>query len=267
MSLLQGRRGLIVGIANTRSIAYGIAQAANVQGAELILTYQNERLKSSVEQIGTQLNATLVTACDVTDADQITALRQTIEQKWGHLDFVVHAVAFAEREDLAGRFVQTTRAGFSKALDVSVYSLLALAQALEPLLERGHCPSLLTLTYLGASHAMPNYNVMGVAKAALEASVRYLAADMGPKGIRINALSAGPVRTLSASGVRGLRAMLAHTEQSSPLRRNVDLEDLGKAAVFALSDLASGMTGEIFHVDAGYHCVAAPGVDIASTSP
>lgn len=267
MTLLQGRRGLIVGIANTRSIAYGIAQVAKQHGAELILTYQNERLKNSVEQIGAQLGAARVEACDVTDANQITALVQCIEKHWGCLDFVVHAVAYAEREDLAGRFVQTQRAGFLKALDVSVYSLIALAQATEPLLARGQCPSLLTLTYLGASHAIVHYNVMGVAKAALEASVRYLAADLGPQGIRINALSAGPVRTLSASGVRGLRAMLNHTQQSSPLRRNVDLDDLGRAAVFALSDLGSGMTGETFHVDAGYHCVAAPGVDIPGTSP
>lgn len=258
--LLPLRRGLIVGIANERSLAYGIAKAARGAGAELAITYQNSRLQPQVEGIGAALEAALVLPCDLTNASEVARLMSTLQDRWGRLDFVVHAVAAAKREELEGRFLDTSRDGFAMAMDVSVYSLITLARAAEPLLRRGTSPSLLTLTYAGSERAMPNYNVMGVAKAALESSVRYLARDMGPHGVRVNALSAGPVKTLSAAGIRGLRKMLAHVEHEAPLRRNVTIDDVGAAALFALSDLGRGMTGEVFHVDAGYHAVGATGL-------
>jgi enoyl-[acyl-carrier protein] reductase I len=267
MALLQHRRGLIVGVANARSIAFGIAQAAVAEGAELALTYQNARMQPGVTHIAEQLGVDTVLPCDVTNAAELAAVMQTLEAKWGHLDFVVHAVAGAQRHELDGRYIDTSREGFAMAMDVSVYSLVALASAAEPLLRMGTNPSILTLTYLGAHRAMPHYNVMGVAKAALESSVRYLAQDLGPRGIRVNALSAGPIRTLSAAGVRGLRHMLGHAEATSPLRRNVSIEDVGAAALYPLSALGRGMTGEVTYVDAGYHSVGAPGLDMPASAP
>lgn len=259
--LLAGRRGLVVGVANERSLAFGIARAARQHGAEVALTYQNERLRESVSQIATSLGDAPVLPCDVTSDAQITALMAALQARWGQLDFVVHAVAAAKREELDARFVDTSREGFALALDVSVYSLLALARAAEPLLLRGTHPSILTLSYYAAEKAMPHYNVMGVAKAALESAVRYLAQDLGPQQIRVNALSPGPVRTLSAAGIKGLRKMLAHVEQHAPLRRNVLLDDVGDAALGLLSHLGRGVTGEIVHVDGGYHALGAPGVE------
>jgi enoyl-[acyl-carrier protein] reductase I len=267
MSLLKNRRGLVVGVANARSIAYGIAQSVKEAGASVALTYQNERMQPSVAQAAKVLGAELVLPCDLTDAASLAAVIDKLETDWGHLDFVVHAVASARREELDGRFIDTSLDGFEMAMNVSVYTFIALARACEPLLRRGTHPSLLTLSYLGATRALPNYNVMGVAKAALESSVRYLAQDMGPHGVRVNALSAGPIRTVSAAGIRGLRQMLAHTKAQSPLRHNVTIEDVGASALFALSHLGRGMTGEIFHVDAGYHCVGGPPLDSLDANP
>jgi len=258
MELLKGRKGLIIGIANNRSIAYGIGRAVAAQGAELILTYQNERLRPKVASIGEELGALDVVPCDVGEDASIEALVETVTEQWGELDFLVHAVAFANREDLAGRFVETSRSGFGLALDISVYSLVALSRAFEPLLREGDCGgSILTLSYYGGEKVVPNYNVMGVAKAALESTLRYLAVDLGPFGIRVNGISSGPVKTLSAAGIRGMRSQLGVVGEQTPLKRNITLEDIGGAAVFALSDLGSGMTGEVFHVDAGYHVLGA----------
>jgi enoyl-[acyl-carrier protein] reductase I len=235
MALLTGLRGLVVGVANQRSLATAIARACRREGATLALTYQGDRFEEAVRSVGTELGAELVRPCDVTREDQLHALADTLSRSWGRLDFLVHAVAHARREDLVGSFLETSRDGFAEALDVSVYSLVALARYLAPLLERGEgAPSILTLSYLGSARVVPNYNVMGVAKAALEASVRYLAADLGPRGVRVNALSPGPVRTLSAAGVRGLRTMLGVVESTAPLRRNVTAEDVGEAALFPL---------------------------------
>lgn len=249
MGILDGRRGLVVGIANERSIAYGIARAASAQGAELLLTYQNERLLKRVSPIAEELGAKLLPACDLTRDDDIAALKEACGD---NLDFVVHAVAYAKREELEGRFIDTGREGFAMAMDVSVYSLVALVRALEPLLAKSDDGSVVTMTYHGSSVAIPNYNVMGVAKAALEATVRYLASELGEAGTRVNALSAGPIRTLSAAGVSGLRSMLQVVERDAPLRRNVTIDDVGRAALFLLSELGSGVTGEIVYVDGGY---------------
>lgn len=258
MELLQGRKGLIVGVANSRSIAYGISAAVAAQGAELILTYQNERLRPKVAEIAEELGAVDLFPCDVGSDASIEALIESVTERWGELDFIVHAVAFANREDLAGRFVDTSREGFGTALDISVYSLVALSRGFEPLLKAGAGGgSVLTLSYYGGEKVIPNYNVMGVAKAALESTVRYLAVDLGPDGIRVNGISSGPIKTLSAAGIRGMRSQLSVVGAQTPLRRNITLEDIGGAAVFALSDLGSGMTGEIFHVDAGYHALGA----------
>jgi enoyl-[acyl-carrier protein] reductase I len=254
MSLLAGTRGLVVGIANERSLAWGIAKAAREQGATLAITYQNDKLEKRVTPLAAQVQAPIVLPCELTSDADVARLAEALTREWGSLDFVVHAVATAKREELQGRFVDTTREGFAMALDVSVYSLVALARACEPLLVHSeHAPSLLTLSYLGAEKVVPNYNVMGVAKAALESTVRYLAADLGPRGVRVNAISAGPVRTLSAAGISGLRDMLACVEAQAPLRRNIDIDDVGRAAVPLLSALGRGVTGEIVHVDSGFH--------------
>jgi enoyl-[acyl-carrier protein] reductase I len=252
-SLLAGKSGLIVGIANERSLAYGIAKAARAQGAELYLTYQNERLESRVEAIAGELSAHLLPACDLTDDAQLARLGESLRD--ASLDFVVHAVAHAKREELEGHFVDTSREGFALALDVSVYSLVALVRTLLPRLNLG--ASVLTLSYYGAEKVIPHYNVMGVAKAALEATVRYLAFDLGPRAIRVNALSPGPVKTLSAAGVSGLRQMLKHVEKTAPLGRNIALDEVGEAAVFLLSPMARAVTGEVMYVDAGYHTLGA----------
>jgi enoyl-[acyl-carrier protein] reductase I len=252
MGLLSGTRGLIVGIANERSLAYGIAKAARAEGAELAITYQNELMKKRVEPIAAELGAFYTGACDLGDETAIADLASKLAGDG--LDFVVHAVASAKREELSGRFLETSRDGFALAMDVSVYSLVALTRHMAPLLAKStKHPSILTLSYIGAQVVIPSYNVMGVAKAALEASVRYLASDLGPSGVRVNAISAGPARTLSAAGVKGLREMLGCVEREAPLRRNIDADEVGRAALAPLSAIGSGMTGDVIYVDAGYH--------------
>jgi enoyl-[acyl-carrier protein] reductase I len=251
--LLQDKRGIIFGIANKRSIAWAIARAAAAAGARLTLTYQNERLGESVRELAATLpNETPLVECDVADDASIDRAFATVREKMGALDFVVHAVAFAKKEELAGDYLQTTREGFRLAHDISAYSFTAVAKAAAPLME-GREGALLTLTYLGAERAVPNYNVMGVAKAALEASVRYLACDMGPKGIRVNAISAGPIKTLAAAGISDFSKILEHHKSKAPMRRNTELEEVADAAVFLLSSMSRGVTGEVVHVDGGYH--------------
>jgi enoyl-[acyl-carrier protein] reductase I len=252
--LLAGKRGLVVGVANFRSIAWGIARHAYRHGAELAFTYQGEALERRVRPLAASVGSELVLPLDVTRDQEIAAVFEQIGARWGRLDFLVHSIAFAEREDLSGRTLDTSRAGFAKALDISAYSLIALARAAEHLLAPGS--SIIAMTYYGATKALPSYNVMGIAKAALEASVRYLARDLGEKGIRINAISAGPIKTLAASGVSGLRGFLEVAGERAPLRRNVTTDDVGKAAVYLMSDLASGVTGEVHFVDAGFSTTA-----------
>jgi enoyl-[acyl-carrier protein] reductase I len=249
--LLSGKRGLIVGVANKRSLAWGIAQAAAREGARLALTYQGERLEENVRKLASELESPIVLPLDVTREDELDALVPALQGELGGLDFAVHAVAFALREELDGEFVQTSREGYRIAQDVSSYSLTALTRRVAPLMTGGG--SILTLTYLGGQRVVPNYNVMGVAKAALEMSVRYLASDLGPRGIRVNAISAGPVKTLASSGVHGISRMLEHHRTFAPLRRNTDQAEVGDAAAFLLSDLARGITGEVLYVDSGYH--------------
>jgi len=250
--LLEGRHGLVLGIANKRSLAWGIAQAAHRAGARLAVTYQGERLQENVTELAAQLRDPLVLPCDVTKDEDVAALADKVKEGFGALDFVVHAVAFALREELDGEFVNTSREGYRLAQDVSSYSLTALARATAPLME-GRGGSIVTLSYLGGERVVPHYNVMGVAKAALEMSVRYLAADLGPKGIRVNAISAGPVKTLAASGVHGLSKMLEYHRTHAPLRKTTDQDEVGDAALFLLSSLSRGITGEVIHVDGGFH--------------
>jgi enoyl-[acyl-carrier protein] reductase I len=254
MGILDGRRALICGVANDHSIAWAIARRLHAEGAELAFTYPNEAIEKRVRPLAESLGAEIVLPCDVSDDAQIAALFAALAERWDGIDALVHSIAFAERDDLKGRFVATTRHGFHTALDVSAYSLVALARGAEPLLaaRRG---AVLTLTYFGAEKVLPNYNVMGVAKAALEACVRYLAADLGPTGIRVNALSAGPLRTLSAAGISGFKAMLHHHAERAPLRRNVSGDDVAATALYLCSDLAAGVTGEVIHVDAGYNII------------
>lgn len=252
--LLQGKTGVIVGVANKRSIAWGIAQSAAREGARLVFTYQGERLKENVEELAQPLAGSLILPLDVTKDEDIQALGETLKREVGTVDFLVHAVAFAKREELDGHFVDTSRDGYLLAQNVSAYSLIALSRAVLPLME-GRDGSILTLSYLGGERVIPNYNVMGVAKAALDMSVRYLAADLGPKGIRVNGISAGPVKTLAAAGIHGFSKMLAQYQAVAPLRRNVSQEEIGDAAVFLLSSLSRAITGEVLHVDAGYHVV------------
>jgi len=251
--VMRGKRGLILGVANDRSIAWGIAKACHGQGAELAFTYQGDALKKRVEPLAAQVGGLVVGHCDVTEPASIDAAFAAIAAKWGALDFVVHAIAFSDKDELSGRYIDTTPDNFCKTLLVSCYSLTAVAQRAEKLMPRGG--SLLTLSYYGAEKWMPHYNVMGVAKAALEASVRYLAADLGANNIRVNAISAGPIRTLASSGIGEFRYILKWNEHNAPLRRNVTIEEIGDAAVYFLSDLARAVTGEIQHVDAGYHIV------------
>jgi enoyl-[acyl-carrier protein] reductase I len=252
MMLLEGKRGLVLGIANKRSLAWGIAQAAAREGARLAVTYQGERLRENVQELAAQLGEALVLPCDVARDEDLASLAASVKDAFGALDFVVHAVAFALREELDGEFLNTSREGYRIAQDVSSYSLTALARATAPLME-GHGGSIVTLSYLGGERVVPHYNVMGVAKAALEMSVRYLAADLGPKGIRVNAISAGPVKTLAASGVHGLSKMLEYHRSHAPLRKTTDQEEVGDAALFLLSSLSRGITGEVIHVDGGFH--------------
>ncbi|MEW6124762.1 MAG: enoyl-ACP reductase FabI [Pseudomonadota bacterium] len=252
-NLMTGKRGLILGIANNRSIAYGIAKSARAQGAEIALTYQGEALKKRVEPLANELGAHLVGHCDVTEPATMDAVFAETEKLFGKLDFLVHAIAFSNKDELDGRYVDTTADNFSKTMLISCFSFAALAQRAEKLMTDGG--ALLTLTYYGAEKWMPHYNVMGVAKAALEASVRYLAADLGPKNIRVNAISAGPIKTLAASGIGDFRYILKWNELNSPLRRTVTTEEVGDTGVYLLSDLSRGVTGEVHHVDAGYHIV------------
>jgi enoyl-[acyl-carrier protein] reductase I len=256
MADLSGKTGLIVGVANKRSIAWAIAQAASNAGARLAVTYQGERLEENVRELSAALTDPLILPCDVTDDAQIAGVFAAIEREFGGLDFLVHGAAFAPREELSAPFVQTTREGFRLSLDVSAYSLIALARGAAPLMEPRGGGSILTLTYLGSERVFQNYNVMGVAKAALEAAVRYLAADLGPRGIRVNAISAGPIRTLAAKGVRNFNSMLKEIEEKAPLRRTVDQSEVGDTALFLFSHLSRGITGEIIHVDAGYNIIA-----------
>jgi enoyl-[acyl-carrier protein] reductase I len=252
--LLAGRRGLVVGVANDRSIAWGIARRARAAGADLGFTYQGEAIKKRVTPLAAEAGSDLVVPMDVGDDVQMDAAFAEIARRFPRMDFLVHSVAFAEREDLVGRTVDTSRAGFLKALEISAYSLLALARRAEPLMTDGG--SIVTLSYYGAVRVIPNYNVMGIAKAALEASVRYLAADLGPKGIRVNAISAGPIKTLAASAISGIRDMLAESAERAPLRRNVSTDDVGAAGLYLLSPLSKGVTGEIHYVDAGFNVTA-----------
>jgi enoyl-[acyl-carrier protein] reductase I len=251
--LMRGKRGLIMGVANNRSIAWGIAKACRAQGAELAFSYQGDSLKKRVEPLAEEIGGLVAGHCDVTDAATIDAVFGEVGSKWGALDFVVHAIAFSDKDQLTGRYVDCTAENFSNSLLISCYSFTAIAQRAERMMPNGG--SLLTLTYYGAEKWMPHYNVMGVAKAALEASVRYLAADLGQKGIRVNALSAGPIRTLASAGIGDFRYILKWNEYNSPLRRSVTIEEVGDAALYFLSDLSRGVTGEVHHVDAGYHVV------------
>lgn len=256
MSLLAGKKALIFGLANKRSIAWGIAQAFHEQGAELGFSYAIPQLERRVRPLAEQVGVDFVERCDVTKDEEIDALFQKAADHFGAIDILIHAVAFANREDLEGRFYDTSREGFATALDVSAYSLVALTRAAMPLMPDGG--SILCLTYYGAEKVIPHYNVMGVAKAALEASTRYLAAELGSHDIRVNAISAGPIKTLSAAGIAGFRKMLGYVEERAPLRRNVDQSEVGQAALWLCSDWASGVTGEIVHVDAGYHVLGMP---------
>ncbi|HUO54507.1 MAG TPA: enoyl-ACP reductase FabI [Rhodoblastus sp.] len=250
---MRGKRGLVMGLANNRSIAWGIAKAARQAGAEIALTYQGEPLERRVRPLAEELNALVVGECDVTDTASLDRVFSEIERVWGGLDFVVHCIAFSDKDELTGRYVDTSEENFKTSLLISCYSFTAVAQRAEKLMSNGG--SLLTLTYYGAEKWMPHYNVMGVAKAALEASVRYLAADLGVKDIRVNAISAGPIKTLAASGIGDFRYILKWNEYNAPLRRTVTIEEVGESAVFLLSPMGRGVTGEILHVDAGYHIV------------
>ena len=250
---LAGKRGLVLGVANNRSIAWGIAKQAAEAGAQLAFTYQGEALGKRVRPLAEELGAKVVGHCDVTDAASIDAVFKVVEDEWGSLDFVVHCVAFSDHRQLAGRYVETTADNFSMTMMISCYSFTAVAQRAEKLMTNGG--ALLTLTYYGAEKWMPHYNVMGVAKAALEASVRYLAADLGEKNIRVNAISAGPIKTLAASGIGDFRYILKWNEYNAPLRRTVTTDEVGETAAFLVSDHARGITGEVLHVDAGYHIV------------
>lgn len=250
---MRGKRGLVMGLANNRSIAWGIAKAARQAGAEIALTYQGEPLERRVRPLAAELDALVVGECDVTDKASLDRVFAEIERVWGTLDFVVHCIAFSDKDELTGRYVDTSEENFKTSLLISCYSFTAVAQRAEKLMTNGG--SLLTLTYYGAEKWMPHYNVMGVAKAALEASVRYLAADLGAKDIRVNAISAGPIKTLAASGIGDFRYILKWNEYNAPLRRTVTIDEVGESAVFLLSPMGRGVTGEILHVDAGYHIV------------
>jgi enoyl-[acyl-carrier protein] reductase I len=249
--LMRGKRGLIMGVANNRSIAWGISQACAMQGAELAFTYQGDALKKRVEPLAAELRSRIVLPCDVTDGASMDAVFDTLAKEWGSLDFLVHAIAFSDKAELDGRYVDTSEKNFIQTMLISCYSLTALARRAEKLMTNGG--SLLTLTYYGAEKVMPHYNVMGVAKAALEASVRYLAADLGKQNIRVNAISAGPIKTLAASGIADFRYILKWNEYNSALRRTVTIEEVGGSALYLLSDLGRAVTGEVHHVDAGYH--------------
>ncbi|MGG7519494.1 enoyl-ACP reductase FabI [Allorhizobium undicola] len=262
--LMAGKRGIIMGVANNRSIAWGIAKACRDAGAEVALTWQGDALKKRVEPLAQELNAFMAGDCDVTNLESIDAVFTNVENHWGKIDFVVHAIAFSDKDELTGRYLDTTRDNFTRTMDISVYSFTAVAKRAEALLNDGG--SLLTLTYYGAEKVMPHYNVMGVAKAALEASVRYLAVDMGGRGIRVNAISAGPIKTLAASGIGDFRYILKWNEYNSPLKRNVTIDEVGTSGLYLLSDLSTGVSGEVHHVDCGYHTVGMKAVDAPDIS-
>lgn len=257
--LMAGKRGLIMGLANERSIAWGIAKACADAGAELAFSYQGDALKKRVTPLAAKLGSDFVHPCDVGDEASMDSLFAELQSRWGTLDFVVHAIGFSDKNELRGRYVDTSRANFQMSMDISVYSFTAIVQRAEKMMNAGG--SCLTLTYYGAEKVMPHYNVMGVAKAALEASVRYMAEDLGKKGIRVNAISAGPIKTLAASGIGDFRYIMKWNEYNSPLRRNVTIDDVGGSSLYLLSDLSSGVTGEVLHVDAGYHVVGMKAVD------
>jgi enoyl-[acyl-carrier protein] reductase I len=269
-TLMQGKRGLIMGVANDRSLGWGVAEACAAQGADLAFTFQGEALERRVRPLAASVGSSLVFPCDVTDDANIDAAFELLRSHWDGLDFLVHSIAYADKAFLRGRYLDTPRAAFLQAMDISCYSFMAVAQRALPLMRRGG--SLLTMTYMGAEKWVPHYNAMGVAKAALEASVRYMAADLGADGIRVNAISAGPIKTLAASGIGDFRYILRWNQLNSPMQRNVTIEEVGGAGVYLLSDLASGVTGEVHHVDCGYHIVGmknpdAPDIAIVESKP
>ena len=266
MTILQGKKGLIMGVANNRSIAWGIAKEARKYGAELAFTYQGDALKKRVEPLAAELGSDIVLPCDVTDQASIDALFVELEKKWGKLDFLVHAIAYSDKEELRGKYLDTSAENFANTMNISAYSLVKVAKGAEELLKKSDTGSIITLSYYGAEKVMPHYNVMGVAKAALEASVRYLSMDMGKDGIRVNSISAGPVKTLAASGIGDFRLIFKWNEYNAPLRKNITLEDVGGAGVFLLSSLGGGVTGENLHVDAGYHVVGMKAPDAPDLS-
>ncbi len=259
--LMAGKRGLVMGVANDRSIAWGIAKAVAAQGAELAFTYQGEALEKRVRPLADQIGAKKVVAADVTDSASLDAAFDELKRDWGTLDFVVHAIAYSDKDQLKGKYVDTTRDNFLNSMDISCFSFTDVCRRAAPLMTNGG--SLLTLTYIGAERVMPHYNVMGVAKAALEASVRYLAADLGPQNVRVNAISAGPIKTLAASGIGDFRYILKWNELNAPVRRNVTIDEVGNSGLYLLSDLGAGVTGETIHVDNGYHVVGMMATDAA----
>jgi enoyl-[acyl-carrier protein] reductase I len=261
-SIMKGKRGLIMGVANDRSIAWGIASKLHEQGAEIAYTYQGEALEKRVRPLAERTNSSIVLPCDVTDMDSVDTTFETLEKEWGSIDFLVHAIAFSDKNELGGLYVDTTRDNFLRTMDISVYSFTAVAKRASQLMTEGG--SMITLTYYGSEKVMPHYNVMGVAKAALEASTRYIAADLGPRNIRVNSISAGPIKTLAASGVGDFRYILKWNELNSPLQRNVTIEEVGDMGLFLLSDMGSGVTGELMHVDAGFHATGMARVDNAN---
>ncbi len=266
MTILQGKKGLIMGVANNRSIAWGIAEEAHKYGAELAFTYQGEALQRRVEPLAQSVNSDIILECDVTNQASVDGVFKALEEKWGKLDFIVHAIAFSDKEELRGRYVDTTAANFANTMNISAYSLAVVAKAGEELMKKAGGGSIVSLSYYGAEKVVPHYNVMGVAKAALEASTRYLAMDLGKDNIRVNSISAGPVKTLAAAGIGDFKLIFKWNEYNAPLRRNIDLKDVGGAGVFLLSELGSGVTGEVIHVDAGYHVVGMKAPDAPDIS-
>jgi enoyl-[acyl-carrier protein] reductase I len=262
--IMEGKRGLIMGVANERSLAWGIAKTASAHGAELAFTFQGEALEKRVRPLAETLGSDFVLDCDVTNEASVASVFAALAERWGQLDFLVHAIAFSDKEELKGKYVETTRGNFLRTLEISCYSFTDLCRRAAPLMVKGG--SLLTLTYYGAERVMPHYNVMGIAKAALEASVRYLAVDLGGQNIRVNAISAGPIKTLAAAGIGDFRYILKWNQYNSPLKRNVTIEDVGGSALYLLSDLAAGVSGEVHHVDCGYHVVGMKAVDAPDIS-
>ncbi len=259
--LMAGKRGIVMGVANDKSIAWGIAKAISNQGAEVAFTFQGGALEKRVRPLAASIGSEIILPCDVSDMDSIDAVFEELEKKWGKIDFIVHGIAFSDKDELKGEYLDTSRENFLRTMDISCYSFTAIAKRATPIMNEGS--SILTLTYYGAERVMPHYNVMGVAKAALEASVRYLAVDLGKRGIRVNAISAGPIKTLAASGIGDFRYILKWNELNSPLKRNVTIDEVGGSGLYLLSDLGSGVSGEIHHVDCGYHTVGMVAVDAA----